>query len=159
MDSSKWKQGRDNSISMSFLLIEWIDFSYWTRCVTGSEYSTRQNSLSVHLELTFYSSKVLHRNSREREREETRSGWICWSLAIYVSYRWIQNGIGSHHSSHKKRTFLPSLFFGGGGWVIVSPLWYAPLFQIASVFDGAKRHARHPCVSWFPCRYMYNPRV
>lgn len=157
MDSSKWKQGRDNSISMSFLLIEWIDFSYWTRCVTGSEYSTRQNSLSVHLELTFYSSKV-HRNSRERERGNPIRmdllvvGHIC-QLSLDPKWNWVASLVT------QKTDFSTFSFFWGGGWVIVSPLWYAPLFQIASVFDGAKRHARHPCVFWFPCRYMYNPRV
>lgn len=115
MDSSKWKQGRDNSISMSFLLIEWIDFSYWTRCVTGSEYSTRQNSLSVHLELTFYSSKVLHRNSRERERERkldldgSAGRWPYMSVIVGSKME-----LG-RITRHTKNGLFYLLFFLGGG--------------------------------------------
>ena len=158
----------DIIVLMSFLLIEWIDFPYFldpifnNMCVTGSEYSARQNSLSVHLELTFYSSKV-HRNSRERKRKPDLDGpgrWLCQlSLRGMMGSQMVLG-----RTRHTKTDFsIPCFcfFFSGKGGRLgnCSPLWYEPLFRIASVFDGAKRHARHPCVSWFPCRYTQSTCV
>ena len=160
----------DIIVLMSFLLIEWIDFPYFldpifnNMCVTGSEYSARQNSLSVHLELTFYSSKV-HRNSRERKRKPDLDGpgrWLCQlSLRGMMGSQMVLGRTRHTKTDFSIPCFFVFVFFfrrKGGGWVIVLPCDMSHCFELRPCLmePNGTRAIR---VSLDSLADIHNPRV